>query len=134
MNPGKNILIPTLMPPFSIPIAVTGRVLTRVPEARLDDVETAVAAARKAFETVWGLKTPGSARGHLLYKLAELVSEHADRLAALEALDVGKTYIHTRYVDVEGTIQVLRYFAGWSDKNHGKVIEVGSPSHSEDRC
>jgi aldehyde dehydrogenase (NAD+) len=45
---------------------------------------------RKAFKTVWGLKCPSSQRGKLLYKLADLIEENADELAALEALDNGE--------------------------------------------
>jgi aldehyde dehydrogenase (NAD+) len=74
------------------------------------------------------MKTPGSTRGHLLYKLAALMDEHADRLAAVETLDVGKTFLHARHVDVAVAIGSIRYFAGWADKNHGKVMEVSQNS------
>jgi aldehyde dehydrogenase (NAD+) len=67
---------------------------------------------------------PGATRGHLLQKLADLVSAHAEQLAALEALDVGKAYMLARYGDVDAAIKILQYWAGWADKNHGKVIEV----------
>jgi aldehyde dehydrogenase (NAD+) len=126
MNPGGPITF--LSNSYLILPSATGGVITSVPEGTLVNVEAAVAAARRAFETVWGLNTPGDARGHLLYKLAELMVEHADRIAALEALDVGKTFIHARHVDVDIGIKTVRYFAGWADKNHGKVIEVSEPS------
>ena len=43
----------------------------------------------QAFKTTWGLHCPGVVRGRLLYKLADLIEEHIDEFAALEALDVG---------------------------------------------
>lgn len=47
-------------------------------------------AARKAYRSSWGLKVPGSERGRLLYKLADLVEKNADAIAAIEALDAGR--------------------------------------------
>jgi len=60
-----------------------------VSEATARDVDIAVEAAQKAFDTVWGLNTPGNVRGALLNKLALLMEQHADELAALESLDNG---------------------------------------------
>jgi len=102
----------------------TGKKLTEVAEGTSADVDAAVVAARKAFETVWGLKTTGAERGRLLFKLAEKWEEHADRLAAVEALDNGKAWKYARAGDVGASIDTVRYYAGWADKNHGKVIEV----------
>lgn len=54
------------------------------------DVELAVQAAEEAFNTRWGLLVPGFERGKLLEKLAQLIEQHADELAAIEALDNGE--------------------------------------------
>ena len=69
---------------------------TAVAEGTAKDVDRAVSAARRAYETSWGLKVPGPRRGELLYKLADLMVLHFDELAALEALDNGKTSIGPR--------------------------------------
>ena len=67
----------------------TGKVITSVSGATAPDVDKAVAAAQKAFDTVWGLKTPGIERARLLNKLADLWEAHLDELAAIEAMDGG---------------------------------------------
>jgi len=67
----------------------TGKLITKVSEATEEDVDIAVEAAQKAFETTWGLNAPGSVRSNLLWKLAQLIERDFDELAALEALDNG---------------------------------------------
>lgn len=66
--------------------------LTKVSEATPNDVDTAVKAAQKAFDTVWGLKASGAQRSRILHKLADLMEVHFDELAALEALDNGAVF------------------------------------------
>jgi aldehyde dehydrogenase (NAD+) len=87
-------------------------------------VEKAVKAARAAFERGAWRKTSASERGRLLHSLADLIEKHADELAALESLDNGKPVSVAKAVDVALTVGCLRYFAGWSDKVHGKTIPV----------
>ncbi|GLB45252.1 putative aldehyde dehydrogenase family protein [Lyophyllum shimeji] len=88
------------------------------------DVGRAVAAARKAFETTWGLHCPGAERGRYLNKLADIVEKQEKALAALESLNVGKPYDTARDMDVAMTVNVLRYYAGWADKVQGKTMET----------
>ncbi|KAF8068673.1 aldehyde dehydrogenase [Lyophyllum atratum] len=102
----------------------TGKVITAVSAGDAADVDIAVAAALKAYKTVWGLKMPGSVRGRLLHKLAELIEERQDEFAALEALDVGKGFYGARAGDVGQSLNQLHYFAGWADKVQGKTIET----------
>ena len=97
---------------------------TAVAEGTAKDVDRAVSAARRAYETSWGLKVPGPRRGELLNKLADLMEQNADELAALEALDNGKTFNWARGADLSMSIATLRYYAGWADKIHGQVIET----------
>lgn len=70
---------------------VTGQVITKVAGASAADVDLAVNAAKKAYKTSWGLKVPGSERGLLLSKLADLMEKHGDELSALETLDAGRS-------------------------------------------
>jgi len=101
-----------------------GNVITTIAEASAKDVDTAVLAARKAFETTWGLNCAGSERGILLNKLALLMERDSQELAALEALDNGKTFSWATNVDVAFSIATIKYYAGWADKIHGKTIET----------
>ncbi|OJA12632.1 hypothetical protein AZE42_04484 [Rhizopogon vesiculosus] len=101
-----------------------GKVITTVSEATPKDVDIAVEAAQKAFDTVWGLNAPGATRSTLMGKLAILMQENADELAALEASDNGKTFNFARNVDVAGSIDCIRYYAGWADKVTGQVLET----------
>lgn len=50
--------------------------------------------------------------------------QHADEYAALEAINGGKAYTWARNFDVEGSIAVIRYYAGWADKIQGDTIET----------
>jgi aldehyde dehydrogenase (NAD+) len=87
-------------------------------------VDTAYEAARKAFGTTWGLNAPGSLRGKLLARLADLMERDIDAICALEALDNGKTFEWAKNADLPLAIDTIRHYAGWADKNHGQVIEV----------
>ncbi|CCA70964.1 related to indole-3-acetaldehyde dehydrogenase [Serendipita indica DSM 11827] len=78
------------------------------------DVDVAVATAHKAFEESWGLKVPGSERGRLLMRLADLIEQNAEELAALEALDNGKAYKTALGFDVAESAAVFRYYGGWA--------------------
>ena len=98
--------------------------LTTIAEGTAKDVDRAVEVAKRAYETSWGLKVPGLRRGELLYKLADLMVLNFDELAALEALDNGKTFKWAKAVDVKLSMETIRYYAGWADKIHGQVIET----------
>lgn len=63
-------------------------------------------------------------RGRIMARLADLVEEHADELAALESLDAGKHPAVTRAVDVGNAAGSLRYFAGAADKIHGETLKM----------
>jgi len=102
----------------------TGKLITSISEGTEKDVDLAVAAAQKAFDTVWGLNTPGSKRGEALWALAEAMERHQGELAAIESLDNGKTFGWAYGVDVTFSINVIKYFAGWADKITGQTIET----------
>jgi aldehyde dehydrogenase (NAD+) len=102
----------------------TGKVICNVSEASSKDVDAAVDSARKAFKTTWGLNVNGATRGRLLNKLADLIEQNQEELAAIEALDNGKAYKMALGADLQGVVQCIRYYAGWADKIHGKTIEV----------
>jgi aldehyde dehydrogenase (NAD+) len=102
----------------------TGDEICQIAEADAADVEKAVKAARHAFEHGAWRKMAASERGRLLNKLADLIEHHADEIARLEAVDNGKPFAVAKAVDVAATVGCFRYFAGWSDKVHGKTIPI----------
>jgi acyl-CoA reductase-like NAD-dependent aldehyde dehydrogenase len=106
----------------------TGRDIGEVPQAGPEDVERAVAVAREAFaEGPWA-SMPASGRERLMLALAAAVEEHAEELAQIESLDNGKPVGLAQYVDVNGSVGHLRYFAGWPTKIEGGVLPVTAPN------
>ncbi len=104
-----------------------GAVLASVAEADAQDVDLAVAAARKAFDGgAWSQLRPVE-RERLLSRLADLMERDADILAQLEVLDNGKIFPMARYGDMTIALESLRYMAGWATKIEGATI---SPSFS----
>jgi acyl-CoA reductase-like NAD-dependent aldehyde dehydrogenase len=102
-------------------------VLSKVPEGGKADIDKAVKAARKAFETgPWRNKFTASQRGKCLLKLADLIEQRIDEFAQLETLDNGKPIKEARYVDLPGVIDVFRYYAGWATKLEGETVNVNN--------
>ena len=89
--------------------------LARVAVAGAADVDRAVAAARRAQETVWG-RMSGAERGKYLFRVARIIQERSRELAVLETLDNGKPIKETRDVDVPLVAAHFFYYAGWADK------------------
>ncbi len=106
----------------------SGEVLARVAEGDTEDINRAVAAARKAFEGSSWPKLTSSQRGRLLWKVADLIEQNADELAQLETLDNGKPIKYSRAADVALTADHFRYFAGWATKLEGDTIPVSIPN------
>jgi aldehyde dehydrogenase (NAD+) len=111
---------PTLNP-------ATGETICQVAEGDKADVDLAVKAARKAFDDGPWRKMNASERGRLLNKLADLIEQNMEELAALESLDNGKPYRDSMAADLPLTAKCYRYYAGWADKIHGKTIPVEGP-------
>jgi aldehyde dehydrogenase (NAD+) len=113
---------------FATTNPATGDTICQVAEADREDVDRAVKAARKAFETgPWRNKITPAQRGRLLYRLADLIEENAKEIAALETLDNGKPIRDSLNVDLPLTAAVYRYYAGWADKIHGKTLPINGP-------
>ncbi|TNC21661.1 aldehyde dehydrogenase family protein [Amycolatopsis alkalitolerans] len=93
----------------------TEEVLAEVGTASESDVDTAVRAARKAYEKVWG-PMPGAERAKYLFRMARLIQERARELAVLETLDNGKPIKESRDSDLPTVAAHFFYHAGWADK------------------
>ena len=93
----------------------TEQTLTEIAEANEADVDSAVRAARKAYDKLWS-KMPGRERGKYLYRIARIIQEKARELAVLETMDGGKTIKESRDVDLPLVAAHFFYYAGWADK------------------
>jgi len=102
----------------------TGKVICHVAEGDKTDIDLAVAAARRAFDSGPWRRMSASERGRIMYKLADLIESHKEELAALESLDNGKPYLDALNADLPLTIKAFRYYAGWADKIQGKTIPI----------
>ncbi len=106
----------------------TGAVLAHVAEGDAADVDRAVRAARRAFESgPWAETVTPSERGRLLWKLADLLEQHLEEFAQLESLDNGKPITVSRAADVPLAVDLLRYMAGWATKIEGTTIPISVP-------
>ncbi len=102
----------------------TEDVIAEVAEGDKADVDAAVKAARNAFDKGPWRKMNARDRGKLMNRLADLIEEETEELAALESLDNGKPVKDSRAADLPLTIDCLRYYAGFADKIHGETIPV----------
>jgi len=109
---------------FDVNDPSSDRVIASVAEGQAEDIDQAVAAARQAFEdSEWSRMKPVD-RERLIHRLADLIEEHADTIAELEALDNGKSVVIARHVDVKLAIEVYRYMAGWPTKIEGQTLPM----------
>ena len=107
----------------------TGEVLAQVAEGDREDIDRAVKAARKAFESgPWPDMTP-SQRGRLIWKLGDLIAEHLEEFAQLESLDNGKPLSVARVADVPLAADLFHYMAGWATKIEGNTIPISAGSN-----
>jgi acyl-CoA reductase-like NAD-dependent aldehyde dehydrogenase len=98
-----------------------GREIAQVAQGGVEDIDRAVAAARRAFDDRrWADASPGK-RKAILLRLAELIRADRDELALLESLDVGKPIRDTLSVDIPSAAKTIQWFAETIDKVYGEV-------------
>lgn len=107
----------------------TGEVFAQAAAGEAADIDAAVAAARRAFDSGPWSKMPPAGRQRLLWRLAELIDAHADELALLEVLNTGKPLKIARMFDVGLSAECLRYHAGWATKLQGATRDVSLPGN-----
>jgi phenylacetaldehyde dehydrogenase len=105
----------------------TGEVLAQIAEGDRQDIDAAVKAARKAFDSGPWPRMTASERGKLVWKLADLLEEHLEEFATLETLDNGKPLTVARAADVPLAAEMFRYMAGWANKLEGTTIPLSVP-------
>lgn len=102
----------------------TEELIAEVAEGDAADIDLAVKAARRAFDSGPWRKTDARDRGKMIHRLAELIEYHIDELAELETLDNGKPIRESRNADLPLVIDCLHYYAGWADKIHGQTVPI----------
>ncbi|MBV9075512.1 MAG: aldehyde dehydrogenase family protein, partial [Acidobacteria bacterium] len=105
----------------------TGEVLARVAAGDKADIDLAVKAARRAFESGPWSKMSASERGRIIWKIADLLEQHTEEFAELETLDNGKPISVSRVADVPLAVDLLRYMAGWATKIEGSTLPIAGP-------
>ena len=104
---------------------IDGRSLGRVAECEAEDIERAVIASRRSFDSgAWSEAKP-TYRKKVLLKFAQLIEQHGDELALLESLDMGKPVSDARAVDVAATIRCMAWTGEALDKVYGEVAATG---------
>ena len=112
---------------FETPNPATGQPLASVAEGDSEDIDRAGRAARAAVDDgPWGRITP-SERGRIIWRIGDLILQHAEELAQLESLDNGKPYAVALGADVPLAADMFHYMAGWATKIEGNSINISVP-------
>src|SRR5207249_3415066 len=98
----------------------TGKIIAHVPKGTAEDVDRAVAAARKAFDDGWSDSTPRM-RSEAMLKLADAIEEHGDELARIESENVGKPLAATKSEEIPPIVDCIRFFAGAARTLEGRA-------------
>ncbi len=104
----------------------TGEVIATVPYGDAADIDSAIRAARRAFENGWR-DMKSLERGRLLGLFADRIEADAAFLAELETIDNGAPLALTRAFFLPHAIATLRYYAGWPSKLTGETLPVSAP-------
>jgi aldehyde dehydrogenase (NAD+) len=102
----------------------TGEVLAEVARGYAEDMHQAVEAAQYAFEHTWWAVDHPRKRAQVLYRIAQLMRDHAEELAIMESLDCGKPLSQAK-ADMESSARYFEFYAGVADKLYGHTIPLG---------
>ncbi|MFC8704896.1 aldehyde dehydrogenase [Streptomyces anulatus] len=103
----------------------SGAVLAHIAACGAEDVNRAVASARKAFNSGAWSQLPPAERKKILLKLADLIEEHRAELALTESIDAGKPIVDCRGFDLPDVLNTFRWYAESIDKVYGKTSPTG---------
>jgi len=104
---------------------IDGRVLAKVASTDAADVDLAVAAARRAFDSGTWWRQPPRERKRVLLRFADLIAQHGEELALLETLDMGKPISDSLAVDIPATARCIAWYAEAIDKLYDEVAPTG---------
>ncbi len=123
-RPGTGDVIPIINP-------VTEEQITEFTDCGAEAVDEAVARAKAAFEAgVWS-ELPGRARAKIMWRIADLIDEHAEELAQLDALNTGMPLMQAR-LGLPNCAEFFRYHAGWCSKISGNAYDVKTAGIASD--
>ncbi len=105
----------------------TGERIASVVAGGAEDIDRAVNAAQRALDDPHRTGWSPADRTRLIWALADAIDAHADELAEIETLDVGKPLRNSRNIDIPGAAAALRYFSGWATKIGGETMPVSIP-------
>jgi len=105
----------------------SGVAVAHVPAGSAADVDRAVRAARRAFDSGPWRKMAGPERERVLLRLAELLEANAAEFSEIESVNSGRILPATRAFDVDLSVSYLRYMAGWATKIHGQTLDASVP-------
>ncbi len=112
---------------FEVLDPADGELVSHVPAGEAEDVDLAVAAARAAFEDSEWSRMTASDRGRIVWRIGDLILEHADELAAIESIDNGKPVGIARAADVELAADIFHYMGGFATKIFGQTFPISVP-------
>ncbi len=104
-----------------------GTVITEVDVATDAQVQAAIAAARRAFDTTDWPRRPAAERAALLVRVADLIDRDLEAMARLETLDTGKAMRESRW-DMADVARVFRYYADLAEVDTGRLVDTGDPN------
>ncbi len=107
---------------FDVEDPATGKKIATCAAGDKNDVDLAVSAARKAFDSGKWSSLPNNEKGKIIWKIGDLIDEHNEELAQLESLDNGKPVAVAGAADVPLSSDIFRYMAGWATKIEGNTI------------
>lgn len=102
----------------------TEEVIAKVAQGSEEDIDLAVKAAREAFDNGPWPRFSGAQRRKILMKLADLIDENTEELAALDTIDAGKLFHYGKTRDIPGAAETFRFYAGAADKIHGDTLKM----------
>ena len=116
--------------PITIVNPATGLSVAKIEAGGAVEIDLAVSAARRSFDSgVWANMTPVQ-RAQILFSLADLIEEHSEQIAHIEALDIGVSRSMMQDIGVKLAADQLRYYAGWVTKIDGQTISNSrAPAH-----
>ncbi len=112
---------------FEVEDPATGKQIATCAAGDSTDIDLAVKAARKAFDSGKWTSIPTNERGKIIWKIGDLIDKHTEELAQLESLDNGKPVTIAGAADVPLSSDIMRYMAGWATKIEGETIPISVP-------
>ena len=112
---------------FDVEDPATGKKISTCAAGDKNDIDLAVSAARKCFDSGKWHSVPPNEKGKIIWKIAELIDDHTEELAQLESLDNGKPVAIAAGADVALSSDIFRYMAGWATKIEGETIPISVP-------